>query len=419
MKLPYGRQEISLDLTGCLKVKTFTPPEPEVLGDPEAMTRASLSGPVKSEHLAALALKASRAVIAIPDRTRPRVAGEILPVVLDELLKGGLDFDRISILVATGTHAEHSGEELTSLVGETAAGLAIYQNRSGRIEDYEDLGITRRGTPVLINRGILEADLKIVIGTVAYHYFAGWGGGRKMLVPGAAHIETARANHRLTIDEKGNLHPGCRNGLLDGNPVHEDMVEAARMVPGVFAVNVLLDGWSRIAGVVSGDLIESHLTCIEAARPLLEVPTGGRCDLAVASAGGRPFDLNFVQAHKTIDHAAGCVRDGGVAIILAECADGLGSDNLMSWFELGSAKAVSKRLLWQYRIHGHTALALMKKLERIRVILVSSLPRMTVESLGIMAAGDIEEAMMLADRCPGKKGMTYVFPCAWGILPVA
>ncbi len=419
MKLPYGKQEVAVDLTGCLKVKTFTPPEPEALSDPESMTRASLSGPVESPSLGALAREARRAVIAIPDRTRPRVAGEILPVVLDHLLEGGLDLGQISIFVSTGTHAEHSDEDLRGLVGDTAAGLAVYQNRSGRLEDYEDLGTTRRGTPVLINRKILEADLKIVIGTVAYHYFAGWGGGRKMLVPGAASIETTRANHRLTIDDKGDLHPGCRNGVLDGNPVHEDMVDAARTIPGVFSVNVVLDGWSRIAGVVSGDLIESHLAGIEAARPLLEMPTGGRCDLAVASAGGYPFDLDFVQAHKTIDHAAGCVRDGGVVIVLAECADGLGSDNLMSWFELGGAEAVSRRLLWQYQIHGHTALALMKKLERIRVILVSSLGRRTVEGLGMMAARDIEEAVTLADRCPGEKGLTYIFPCAWGILPVA
>ncbi len=419
MRLPYGKQEVLLDLTGCLEVKTFAPPEHRAPADVWSMVRDSLSSPVESPVLGALARNTGRVVIAIPDRTRPRVAREILPTVLDDLLRGGLDFDRVSIFVSTGTHAEHSDEDLRGLVGDKAAGLAIYQNRSGRIEDYESLGTTGSGTPVLINRRILEADLKIVVGTVAYHYFAGWGGGRKMLVPGAAHIETARANHRLTIDDEGDIHPGCRSGVLDGNPVHEDMVEAACMIPGVFSVNVLLDGWSRIAGVVSGDLIESHLAGIAAARPLLEVRTGRRCDLAVASAGGYPFDLDFIQAHKTIDHAAGCVRDGGVVIALAECRDGLGSDNLMSWFELGGAEAVSKRLLWQYRIHGHTALALMKKLERIRVILVSSLPRRTVENLGMMAAQDIDEAMTLADLCLGEKGLTYVFPCAWGILPVA
>lgn len=419
MKLPYGRRDVSVDLTRYLRVKCFTPPKAKLPGDPAAMTRSSLDGPVESPPLAELARRAGRAVIAIPDRTRPAVAIEVLPVVIDELLRAGLDPDRISIFVSTGTHAEHSRQELENLAGDSASGLAVYQNCAGRTEDYEDLGTTERGTPILVSRKILEADLKVVIGTVAYHYFAGWGGGRKMLIPGAAHIETARANHRLTIDDKGELHPGCRNGALEGNPVHEDMMEAAGKVPGVFAVNVLLDGWSRIAGVVSGDLVESHLTSIKTARPLLEVPTGGKCDLAIASAGGHPFDLNFIQAHKSIDHAAGCVRDGGVIIAVAECTDGIGSDNLLSWFELSDAESVSKRLLWQYQIHGHTALALMKKLERVNIILVSSLGEGAVENLGMMAARDMNSAMMMAGCCLGGKGLTYVFPCAWGILPVA
>jgi nickel-dependent lactate racemase len=419
MKIPYGKEQVDLDLTGRLMVKTFTPPEHDKLEAPESMIAASLRGPVESPRLGVLARDARTAVILIPDRTRPAVAGEILPMVLDALLQAGLDFGSISIFVSTGTHAEHTEQELRNLVGGAAAGLPVHQNRAERIEDFEKLGTTRRGTPVLINRTILEADLKVVVGTVAYHYFAGWGGGRKMIVPGAAHVETARANHRLTIDENGGLHHACSNGVLEGNPVHEDMVEAARGVPGVFSVNVVLDGWSRIAGVVSGDLVESHLTAVETACPLLEVTTGGKCDLAIASAGGHPLDLNFIQAHKTIDHAAGCVRDGGVVIVLAECKNGLGSDNLMSWFELDSAAAVSKRLLWQYQIHGHTALSLMKKLERIRVVIVSSLPRRTVESLGMMAARDIGEAMVMADRHLGEQGLTYIFPCAWGILPVA
>jgi nickel-dependent lactate racemase len=419
MRVPYGRSEIQLDLTGFLKVKTFVPPGPSELPDPGPIARESLMNPVGSPPLRSLARRARRVVIAIPDRTRPRVASQILAAVIDELGKGGVEPGRIAIFVANGTHGLHGDEDLRDLVGESCRGLAVYQNRSGESGDYDDLGRTRRGTPILINRRLLEADLKVLIGSIAYHYFAGWSGGRKMLVPGSAHFETARANHRLTIDESGNLHPRCRNGILEGNPVHEDMVEAAAAVPNVFSINVLLDGRARITGVVSGHLIESHLAGIGAARPLLEVPTGELCDLAIASAGGYPFDFDFIQAHKAIDHAAGVVRDGGVVITVAECTNGLGSEDLMSWFELGDREAISKRLLRHYSIHGHTALALMKKLERVMVILVSSLPRRTVESLGMMAAQDVEEALSLANRHLGQEGLAYVFPCTWGILPTA
>lgn len=416
--LPYGKTEVSLDLTGFLKVKVFDPPETDVPDNPGLMVKESLSSPVESPPLAALARESSGACIVIPDRTRPRVARHVLPAVLDDLLEGGIELDRISIFVANGSHRLHSDRDLSDLVGRAGEGLAIHQNRAFEIGDYEKLGVTRRGTPVLFNRKVLEADLKIVVGPVAYHYFAGWGGGRKMLVPGAAHFETICSNHRLTIDEKGTFHPACRNGVIEGNPVHEDLVEAATLVPKVFTVNIMLDGWSRIAGVVSGSLVESHLTAIAGARNLLDVRTGERCDLAVASAGGHPLDLDFIQAHKTIDHAAGIVRDGGTVVVLAECINGLGSDDLMSWVRMGDTEAVSRRLLWQYRIHGHTALALMKKLERVKVILVSSLPVRTVEDLGLIAARDVDEALSLASGDVGGQGLTYIFPCAWGILPV-
>jgi nickel-dependent lactate racemase len=418
MRLPYGKTEIAVNLTGFLKVKTFAPPEPDRLEAPRRMAAESLKSPVESPSLTSLARNAARAVVVIPDRTRPRVARQILPAVMDSLLEGGVEFGRITVFVANGSHRLHSDDELQDLVGQAGGGLPIYQNRSIEIGDYEKLGATRRGTPVLVNRKVLEADLRVVIGPVAYHYFAGWGGGRKMIVPGAAHFETICSNHRLTIDEKGNFNPACRNGSLEGNPVHEDLEEAVSLVPNVFAVNVLLDGWARTVGVVSGRLVESYATAVARARRLLDVETGAQCDLAIASAGGHPLDLDLLQTHKTIDHAAGIVRDGGVVVVFAECPNGLGSDDLMSWVRMGSTAAISKRLLWQYRIHGHTALSLMKKLERIRVILVSSLPRRTVEDLGLIPAQDADEALALACGRVGDQGLTYVFPCAWGILPI-
>jgi nickel-dependent lactate racemase len=197
------------------------------------------------------------------------------------------------------------------------------------------------------------------------------------------------------------------------------MVEAAGMIGNVFMVNVVLDGWGHMAGIVQGGLAESHAVAVKLARELLEVRVGRKCDLAIVSAGGHPLDLNFIQAHKSIDHAAESVRDGGVILALAECANGIGSDDLMNWLDLGSAGAVSDKLLREYGIHGHTALALLKKLERLRVVLISSLPDETVKRMGMVPAKDIEHALSLAGELLDDGGLTYVFPCAWGILPVA
>ncbi len=403
-----------------MKVKVFTPPEAGSPPDPESTLEASLAHPVHSRPLAELAGEAGRLVICIPDRSRPRVAREILPAVISVLERAGVGLERVSIFVSTGTHGEHSEDELRELVGDRVSGLvAVDQNRSRHSEEFESLGTTSRGTPVMINRLVLEADLRIAIGTVAYHYFAGWGGGRKMLVPGAAHFETACANHRLSIDESGQICSECRSGLMSGNPVHEDMAEAAGLIENVFMINVVLDGWGHVSGFVSGAMGESHAGAVKLARDLLEVRIGERCDLAIASAGGHPLDLNFIQAHKSIDHAAESVKDGGVIVALAECANGIGSDDLMDWLDLGSAGAVSRRLMRQYGIHGHTALSLLKKLERVRVVLISSLADETVTRMGMVPAKDLEHALSIAGSFLDTDGLTYVFPCAWGILPVA
>ena len=240
-----------------------------------------------------------------------------------------------------------------------------------------------------------------------------------MLVPGAAHFETTCANHRLSIDAGGQICPECRSGLLAGNPINEDMTEAAGLIDNVFMINTVLDGWGHVAGFVSGRMRESHAAAVRLARDLLEVKVGERCDLAIASAGGHPLDLNFIQAHKSIDHAAESVRDGGVIVALAECPNGIGSSDLMEWLVLGGAEAVSGRLLRHYGIHGHTALSLLKKLERLKVVLISSLPDDTVRRMGLDPARDLEHALSIAGSYLDGGGLTYVFPCAWGILPVA
>jgi nickel-dependent lactate racemase len=280
------------------------------------------------------------------------------------------------------------------------------------------VGTTRRGTPIEINRIVADADLRVVIGIVGFHYFAGMGGGRKMIVPGSCTAATVKANHALAIDDDGDIDPKCRSGVLAGNPVHEDMVEGMQMLGRIFMINAVLDGLGEVSDVVAGDAVESHLEAARRAKRLLEVPLDRRCDLAIASAGGHPLDVDLIQTHKSIDHAAASVRDGGALIAVAECPAGIGSDTFLDWFALGDAKAVCRRLKADYQLNGQTALSLLKKLERLRIILVSSLDRRQVESTGMAPAGSVGEAMILAARCVGEDPLIYVFPTAWGILPV-
>jgi nickel-dependent lactate racemase len=419
MTLGYGKGDVRLDLRSKRNLRVILPKRYPSPIDIQAALHASLANPVNAPALVETARDRGRIVVSIPDRTRPRVGRMLLPAVVDQLVQSGIGLDKIMVFVATGTHAKHDDQELRDLLGEDLFGqIEVRQNTSDDRSDFKKVAVTRRGTPIIVNRCLLDADLNIVISTVAFHYFAGMAGGRKMIVPGACHFETAHRNHKLTLGKGGNIHSMCRNGILDGNPVHEDMVEGASSLKNVFLVNAVMDGRGRIADLTSGSLVDSHLAAVGRAKRRLEVSVRRRCDLAIVSAAGYPFDINLIQTHKSIDHAAACIRDGGVMIAVGECAGGIGSESFLPWFDLGDAKAIGRGLLKRYELNGHTALSLVKKLERMRIILVSSLGKQVVERTGMIHAEGVEEALEVAETMVGGDALTYVLPQAWGILPV-
>jgi nickel-dependent lactate racemase len=417
-RLKYGRGEITTELDRALRVKSIAPPKTKAAADAVGLLARALDEPVASATLADLAVGKRQVVISIPDVTRPPVARLVLPEVIATLTASGVGLHNISIFIASGSHAGSSEDDLRQLVGEgVPEEITIHQNYARRAPDFRLVGITRRGTPIMLNNLLLEADLNVAIGSVAFHYFAGMTGGRKMIVPGACHVQTVIANHRLTLGEDGSLNPMCANGALDGNPIHEDMVEGMAFLGNIFMINVVLDGWAEVKDMTSGNPVASHLEAVKRAKRLLEVPIAERCDLAIASAGGHPLDIDFIQTHKSIDHAAQAVRDGGALVIAAECSAGIGSETFLPWFGAGDSAAVSRKLLAQYELNGQTALSLMKKLERIRIFMVTRLERATVESMGIVFAASLEEAVAAARAALGTSPLTYVLPIAWGILP--
>jgi len=223
----------------------------------------------------------------------------------------------------------------------------------------------------------------------------------------------------LTLTGAGEMNPNCRSGALRGNPVHEDMVEAAGFLKNaVYLVNVIRDGWGEAAGVISGGLVESHAAGTEAVRDLFECGLDRPCDIAIASAGGHPLDVNLIQAHKSLEHAAASVRDGGALVGVLACPEGVGSDTFMPWFEYADSAEVMRNLYRDYELNGHTALSFMQKRERVSIILLSELPEDVVRKLGVTPARDISDAVAKAEAIAGPDALVYVFPRAWGLLPV-
>jgi lactate racemase len=335
-------------------------------------------------------------VVLVPDKTRRAASDVVLPLLLDELASAGVRDEQVCILFAMGTHAGQSHEERTALLGDQIMKrYRVVEHDARDIESCVHVGTTKYGTPVLLNRLVVEADTVLIAGTVVHHYFAGFGGGPKMFLPGVAAYESAVANHRRTITEQGMFHPGCRDGNLTGNPVAEDIADAARFFPPCWYFAAVLDEHGQIAAAVCGDLMQAHASACAIVHDLYSVGITGQFPLCIASAGGYPKDVNLIQSHKALHHAAYTVEDGGTLICLAECMDGIGNNDFLKWFDYASDEEFRHALLNRYSMNAHTALALKEKTSRLRVILVTSLNEAVVRSMGMEHARSLSDALAL------------------------
>ena len=345
--------------------------------------------------------------IVIPDQTRKCRLDFILPLVLKRCEAAGIRRESITLLIAYGTHQQCSEEELERLVGpEIIRNYRILHHDSRDAAGLVPAGTTTRGTEVRVNRAVLKVDAVLLIGGVTEHYFAGFGGGPKLLVPGCACYETIRQNHSLSIDPAvPGMHPGCFEGNMDGNPVQEDIREAVELVRraaawgGDFTLQVVLDRKGKIGFAAAGELYAAHdAACKEFQRRYARAGAGRRSaaggyDLVVAGCGGHPKDLSFIQAHKRLRQAARAVREGGVILFAAECRQGIGSETFLSMFEHGGIEEMHRAVAEDYVLNGTTALSVGQVTRRAEVYLYSELPDETVRTMGMTPSGSVDEAL--------------------------
>jgi nickel-dependent lactate racemase len=260
-----------------------------------------------------------------------------------------------------------------------------------------DLGSTSTGTRVMVNRLLKDFDHVIVVGAIGFHYFAGFTGGRKSICPGLASATTIEATHMLAMDfENGGRREGVATGRLDGNAVHEECERIAEMLQPSFVINSVVDDRGRPVKLYTGHWRESHR---QGCREYLsdhgvEIPE--KKDLVIASCGGSPYDINLIQAHKTLDMASYACHDGGTIILLAECREGLGRPDFLKWFGESNSAALEGRLRREYEVNGQTAWALLTKAERFRIFLVSELPADSVRLMRMTPSSSLEEALAAA-----------------------
>ena len=359
-------------------------------------------------------------VLVVSDQTRKTGLDRILPLLWSMWRAVGVRTEDLSLLVACGSHRPPTADEVRTILGRSAYGALAHRVfvHDAFTSPCIRLGVTSRGTPVEIAELAARADAVVTVGTVLFHYFAGLSGGAKSIVPGLASSRTIAANHSLTVDrERACPDPRVQIGRLRGNPVADDLREAAALLPVRVSIQTVRHPCGTLAGVFAGDPAETHRLACETAVRVFGCPLERKGDLVLARAGAA---RNWLQSHKALVNASRAVAGDGVVVLVAPCPEGVGSESLTHWLAQGTPEAVIAGILESADINGQTALSTMTRGRQ--AILVSELPEETVRQMRMQPARTVEEALRAArERLGPAKAARPLIRCmpeAWVTVPL-
>ena len=412
--LPYGRTEVCARIPTRSYLGAIEPKEKPGVTDTRAEVESALKRPIGTKRLGEIAKLGDTAAIVVDDATRATPSYLMVPPLLDELTKAGVKEKDITVIFACGTHRAVKPEEMRKLVGEETLERVEVVSHDCMSEDNVNLGKTSFGTKVYVNKVFAEADLRILTGDVGLHYYAGYGGGRKSVLPGVSGAETIQHNHAMLLDAK------ARTGILEGNPVHEDMLEAAKLARVDFILNIVVNGRRELVRAFAGDLEQAFYEGVKLVDEMYKVPIERRADIVVVSPGGHPLDINLYQAYKAVDSALEAVKRGGVIVLVAECPEGHGDEVFYEWMtrfkSLGKMERAIKR---RFRLGGHKAYYLTKALKKTKIFLVSVMPDYyAVDVFGLKTAKAVNDAMIGVFDIAGKKAKVWAMPYGNLTLPI-
>lgn len=416
IQLKYGHEKVDCYLPDA---QCLTLDQLPVVSDVESLVRKAMAAPIGSKPLSEIVSPGEKVAIVTSDITRYTGSETYLPILVDELNQLGIPDQDIEVIVALGIHRKQSETEHRKILGSLYGRVAVYDHESEDPEQLTDLGTTDSGIPVQIFKRVVDADRVIVTGTIGFHYFAGFGGGRKSLVPGSASRETCMASHFAVFNppDVGGKHPCAVTGVLEENPVHRNLLQAAQLVEPDFLLNTVLSPQKEVLGVFCGDLEKAHLAGCDMVRDLFQVELDQAADLAVVSCGGEPKDINFIQSQKALDYGCRAVKEGGTIILLAACRDGFGYPTFYDWFRYQDLDQFEQALRENYQINGQTAHAVLSKARRFRVILISEFSTEETETMGMEKADDLQSALNLVLPGLDSNAKVVVIPDGGMILP--
>jgi nickel-dependent lactate racemase len=419
--LDYGRTGLDVTLPDDRTIAPLSIRDAAPLADPQAAIDEAIRNPVGTRPLAELARGKKSACILICDITRPVPNKLILPPLLRTIEGAGIPRDQIVILNATGLHRPNVGDEMIEMVGEEIAANYRIENHHGKVlEEHTYLGTTPNGVPAWIDTRYVQADLKITTGLIEPHLMAGYSGGRKVICPGIAALETVSVWHGPRFLE----HPKADAGIVEGNPVHEENTRIALMAGCDFIVNVCIDGKRQVTWAGAGDMIEAWQKGVEFCRSIVKAGVSEPAEIVVTSCAGYPLDTTWYQAVKGLTGAMPIVKKGGTIVLAASLTEGLGSpefqgllntSNYMNRFRPGGTRGPTAETCemdeWQL-------VMLAKVLDHCKVKVVSAgLPAETLRKCLVEPAPSVEQAVAASLSEYGPKARIAVIPKGPYVLP--
>jgi nickel-dependent lactate racemase len=413
--LKYGKNEVCARIPTRNYLGTIEPKEKPGVPDPTQEILRALREPIGSKPLNEIVKPESKIAIVVDDFTRPAPSSLMIPPLLDELNRLGVKDENITIIFGCGTHRAVKPEEAKNLLGEAIVNRVKTVSNDCRDKEHVYMGTTKRlGTKVNVHKAFAEADARILTGDIELHYYAGYGGGRKSVLPGVSSIETIQHNHAHLLD------PNSKTGVLAGNPVHEDMIEAARLAKVDFILNVVTNSKNEIVKAFAGDLEQAFYEGVKLVEEMYKVPIDRRADIVIVSPGGHPADIDLYQAYKGVDSALEAVKRGGVIVWIAECPEGHGNEVFYNWMvKFKEIKDMEKEIKKNFVMGGHKSYYLLKALQKVQIILISTLPDYyAVNVFKLKTARAVNDALQEALRIAGTDAKVWVLPYGNMTLPV-
>ncbi len=412
MKLEFGFgkgiQTVELPEDNLMGVLTANTVEYDLTGEDEV--ERALAEPIGAPKLEEVVKPGEKIAIVTSDITRPCPTWQIMPALLRHLYAAGVKREDITLVFALGSHRHHTPEEMQHLAGDLAYNEITCVDSNP--DDCINLGVTKSGTPVDITRVVAEADRRICLANIEYHYFAGYSGGAKSIMPGVSNRAAIQSNHSMMV------RPEAHAGRLAGNPIREDIEEAAAICGIDYIVNVVLDEHKQIIKAVAGDVTAAHRAGCAFLDTLYRKEIAKKADIVLVSQGGAPKDLNLYQTQKALDNAKHAVRDGGVIVLIGSCKEGLGEKTFQQWIEEAACpKDLIDRVQADFKLGGHKAAAIAMVLENADVYLVSEMPEELTKKCFLTPFSSAQQALDAAFAKLGQDASVLAMPYGGSTLP--